>query len=110
MSEKKVKAHYIPSTGSVDAIDVFIVWHGGQAFQITMRCWDHAWTAYRGSCGFENIEDYFIDVWFERGYREHLVNLFLRTKSKKESEWLSQIIESMCEYFKKLKVEQNEKI
>ena len=106
MSIKEVRIHHIPASNNVDAIDVFCVWHGEKAYQITIRCWDHAWTTYRGSCGFENIEDYFIDVWFERGYEEHLVNLFLRpTKNtKREANWLRKIIKNMCIYFKELKV------
>ena len=107
MKPKSISIHHIPTSETVlDSIDVFIAWYGEQAFQITIRCYDHAWTAYRGSCGFDRIEDYFTDVWFERGYKEHLVNLFLRAnkQTRREKEWLHKIIENMCEYFKSIDV------
>lgn len=103
MEVKEVRTHHIPAKDNVTSIDVFLVWYGEQAYQITIRCYDHAWTAYRGSCGHDRIEDYFTDIWFERGYQEHLVNLFLRGSrhTKSEEKWLHQIIRNMCEHFKK---------
>lgn len=105
MKPQSIAIHHIPQGGDVyDNIDIFIAHHGGQAFQITVRCYDHAWTAYRGSCGFDTIEEYFTDVWFNRGYHEHLVNLFIRNgkATKREKDWLNRIIKNMCDYFKEL--------
>jgi len=106
MGIKNIRTHQIPAQDGVDAIDVFCAWYGNQAYQITIRCWDHAWTACRGSCGYDQIEDYFIDIWFERKYHEHLVNLFLRSTrhTKTEEKWLHKILKNICEYFKNLKV------
>lgn len=105
MKPLSVNTHYIDNTnGVLDCIDVFISHYGGQAYQITIRCYDHSWTAYRGSCGFDSIEEYFIDVYFERGYIEHLVDLFLRAhkSTKKEKDWLTRIIGDICIYFKNI--------
>lgn len=107
MSEApKTHVHHIPAVSGIDSIDVFITWYRDQAFQITIRCWDHAWTAYRSSCGHDRLEGYFTNIWFEHGYKEHLVNLFIRTtqSSKREKEWLTQIVGRMCEYFKEIEV------
>ena len=107
MEIKEVRTHHIPEKNSVDPIDVFIVWYGKQAFQVTIRCWDCSWTGYRGSCGYDRIEDYFIDIWFERGYHEHLIQVFLpnsRKATQREEKWLAKIIQNMCIYFKELKV------
>lgn len=107
MKPKSITVHHIPAGGDVvDAIDVFIAWYGEQAFQITIRCYDHAWTAYRGSCGRDCIEDYFIELWFEHDLKDHLVDLFLRAhkQTKRERDWLHRVIGNMCEYFKGLEV------
>ncbi|MDQ8951728.1 hypothetical protein RFH42_01980 [Acinetobacter rudis] len=106
MSTPKTHVHHIPAQNNVDSIDVFITWYRDQAFQITIRCWDHAWTAYRGGCGHDRLEDYFIECWCERGIKEHLINLFIRATqcSKREKKWLAQILGNMCEYFKNLEV------
>lgn len=107
MSEApKTHVHHIPAVSGIDSIDVFITWYKDQAFQITIRCWDHAWTAYRSSCGHDRLEGYFTNIWFEQGHKEHLVNLFIRTIqiSKREKKWLTKIIGRMCEYFKEIEV------
>ena len=106
-SIKEVRTHHIPAQNGVDAIDVLIAWYGEQAFQVTIRCWDCAWTGYRGSCGFDRIEDYFADVWYERGYQGHLVNVFKATSrntTQREEKWLFKVIQNVCKHFKELKV------
>ncbi len=106
METPKTHVHHIPAQNNVDSIDVFITWYRDQAYQITIRCWDHAWTAYRGGCGHDRLEDYFVSCWFEHGCKEHLVNLFIRAHqwSKREKKWLTQILGNVCEYFKNLEV------
>lgn len=107
MKVPEIHTHHIPAQDGVDAIDVFIAWHGEQAFQVTIRCWDCAWTGYRGSCGYDRIEDYFVDVWFERGYQEHLVGVFTassRHTTQREEKWLFKIIRNVSKHFKDMKV------
>ena len=110
MEAQKVIVHHIPASNGVDPIDVFIACYGKQAFQVTIRCWDCAWTGYRGSCGYDKIEDYFIDVWFERGYMEHLVKVFTATTrhtTQREEKWLFRIIGNICRHFKNLAKQEN---
>lgn len=99
----QVNVHHIPSSDDVTQIDMFCVKHPDGQYQITIRCWDHAWTAYRERCGFETIEQYFTEMWFENGFEEHLVNLFLRAKhTKAEEKWLRKIMKNICVYLKNL--------
>lgn len=99
----QVNIHHIPSSDDVTQIDMFCVKHPDGQYQITIRCWDHAWTAYRECCGFETIEQYFTEMWFENGFEEHLVNLFLRAKhTKAEEKWLRKIMKNICVYLKNL--------
>ena len=107
MEIQEVRTHHIPASNGVDPIDVFIAWYGNQAFQVTIRCWDCAWAGYRGSCGHDAIEDYFIDCWYEREIQEHLVQVFTansRHTTQREEKWLFKIIRNVCQHFKSLKV------
>ena len=107
MENQEVRTHHIPASNGVDPIDLFIAWYGNQAFQVTIRCWDCAWTGYRGSCGHDAIEDYFIDCWYEREIQEHLVQVFTansRHTTQREEKWLFKIIRNVCQHFKSLKV------
>ena len=49
MEIKEIRTHHIPAQDGVDPIDVFIVWYGCCKSQVTIRCWDKAWTAYWGA-------------------------------------------------------------
>ncbi|WP_455799074.1 hypothetical protein [Acinetobacter baumannii] len=105
MEVKSVHSHHIPANNGVDPIDVFIVWYGEQAFQVTIRCWDCAWTAYRGSCGFKTIEEYFLKQWYECECHEHVVQLFTTTSrhtTQREEKWLFKVVRNMCQHLKKL--------
>ncbi|MDA3592784.1 hypothetical protein [Acinetobacter baumannii] len=105
MEVKSVHAHHIPANNGVDPIDVFVVWYGEQAFQVTIRCWDCAWTAYRGSCGFKTIEEYFLEQWYGQECHEHVVQLFTTTSrhtTQREEKWLFKVVRSMCQHFKHL--------
>ena len=53
MEAQKVIVHHIPASNGVDPIDVFIACYGKQAFQVTIRCWDCAWTFLNGVCRHE---------------------------------------------------------
>ncbi|MCH7308380.1 hypothetical protein MMO38_09550 [Acinetobacter sp. NIPH 1852] len=104
MEIKEVRIHHIPAQNGVDPIDVFIAWYGEHKSQITIRCWDCAWTGYRGSHWTEKVEKYLVNC-VDEGMTDHLVQLFSRTRSAKEIKWLTKIIGNIHQYFKCLESE-----
>lgn len=103
MDIKEVRTYHIPAQDGVDPIDVFIVWYGECKSQITIRCWDSAWTGYRGGHWHEQVEKYITEC-VDQGSTDHLVELFSRTRSPKEIKWLTKIIESIHKYLKSIEV------
>lgn len=100
MEIKEVGTHHIPAQDGVDPIDVFIVWYGGCKSQVTIRCWDKAWTAYWGGHWEEKVEKFLS----EHAGIEYLVGSFSRTRSRTEQKWLREIIESIRKYLKSSEV------
>lgn len=96
---REVRVYHIPESNNVDPIDVFIVWYGECRSQITIRCWDRAWTAYRGGHLTEKVECYLVEC-VDRGMTDHLANLFSRTRSCAEIAWLKRIMVNISEYLK----------
>lgn len=109
MEVKEVRVYHIPAQDGVDPIDLFIVWYGGCKSQITIRCWDHAWTGYRGGHWTERVENYLIDC-VDNGMTDHLAYLFARTSRKTELKWLTRIIGSIHKYLKSIKTAEKEMI
>ncbi|WEI04060.1 hypothetical protein PYR78_03045 [Acinetobacter johnsonii] len=105
MEVKEVRTHHIPAQTGVDPIDLFIVWYGEHKSQITIRCWDSAWTGYRGGHWTEKAENYLIEC-IDEGMTDHLVQLFSRTRSPREIKWLTQILGSIHKYLKELDKEE----
>lgn len=103
MEVKEVRIHHIPAQDGVDPIDVFIVWYGEHKSQITIRCWDQAWTGYRGGHWYEQAEKYLTEC-VDKGLIDHLVSLFSRTQSHKERKWLKNIIGSIHKHLKSIEV------
>lgn len=91
---QEVRVYHIPERVGIDAIDLFIVWYGGNASQITIRCWDRAWTGYRGGHWTEKAENYIVDC-IKEGMIDHLVTLFARTMQARELKWLRDILMSI---------------
>lgn len=100
MEVKEVRVHHIPAQNSVDPIDVFIVWYGECKSQVTIRCWNQAWTAYWGGHWDERVEKFIL----ENADIDYLVTKFSRTRSNVERKWLREIIESVREYLKSIEV------
>lgn len=100
MEIKEIRTHHIPAQDGVDPIDVFIVWYGGCKSQVTIRCWDKAWTAYWGGHWEENVEKFLT----EHTEIEYLVTSFSRTRSRTEQKWLREILESIRKYLKNIEV------
>ena len=100
MEIKEIRTHHIPAQDGVDPIDVFIVWYGEHKSQVTIRCWDKAWTAYWGGHWEEKVEK-FLSEHAGVGY---LVNSFSRTRSRTEQKWLREILESIRKYLKNIEV------
>ncbi|MBF7691570.1 MULTISPECIES: hypothetical protein [Acinetobacter] len=91
---KQTRIHRIPAQKGVDPIDVFIDWYGDDQSQVTIRCWDSAWTSYWGAHGHQDIENYLAEV-----HNCSLVNRFARTQSSRELKWLKGICESIQFFF-----------
>ena len=102
MEVKEVRIHHVPAQDGVDPIDLFIVWYGEHKSQVTLRCWDHAWTAYWGGHWEERVEP-FLSKHATIGY---LVNSFSRTQSPREKKWLRQILESIRKYLINIETEE----
>lgn len=103
MEIKEVRTHHIPAQDGVDPIDVFIVWYGDCKSQVTIRCWDKAWTGYRGGHHTPRVEDYLVDC-VEKGMTDHLVMLFSRTMQNSELSWLTKIIKNIHKHLKSSEV------
>ena len=101
MDIKEVRSHHIPAQNKVDPIDIFICWYGEDKSQVTIRCWDSAWTAFRGGHSSEKVEKYLLDC-LEMGLDDHLVELFSRTRSPREIKWLTRIFNNIHLYLKDL--------
>lgn len=101
MQVKEVRTHHIPSQDGVDSINLFVVWYGECRSQVTIQCWDHAWTAYWGAHWVERVEDFITDP----EIIDYLISSFSRTRQARERKWLRQIIESIRKYFKNLEVQ-----
>nr|WP_314523643.1 hypothetical protein [uncultured Acinetobacter sp.] len=99
MTPKEVRIYHIPNSHGVDAIDVFICWYGEHQSQITIRCWDQAWTGYRGGHWYERAEQYLVEVYEKHGL-DHLTSLFCRTRAPKERAWVTSILRNVCEFLK----------
>lgn len=95
---KETRIYRIPKQLGVDPIDLFIDWYGDEKSQVTIRCWDTAWTAYWGGHWDEKVERFLVDE-KRIGY---LVNSFSRTHNTRETKWLRNIMASVQEHLKQL--------
>ncbi|WP_218955590.1 hypothetical protein [Acinetobacter sp. YH12083] len=95
MKIEDIRTHHIPAQDGVDPIDVFIVWYGEHRSQVTIRCWDQAWTAYWGGHWERQVKNF---ISSHTGVC-YLVNSFARTRGAVERKWLRQIVESIRKYF-----------
>jgi len=98
MDIKEVRTYHIPAQDGVDPIDLFIVWYGECKSQVTIRCWDQAWTAYWGGHWEEKVENFMST---HTGV-DYLVTSFSRTRSTTERKWVRQIVESIRKHFKSI--------
>lgn len=101
---QKIRTYHIPARDGLDDIDLIIFDHGPESSRIIIRCYDHAWTAWRGSHSSESIEDYLIKS-NELGLAE--TNIFKPSTDfeKAEERWLKKIIKRICEFLKEQKIQ-----
>ena len=94
-----IRTYHIPAGDKLDDIDLIIFDHGPESSRIIIRCWDHAWTAWRGSHSAASIEDYLIKS-YELGLAQ--TGMFQPSKGFETTEeaWLKNIIKRICKYLK----------
>lgn len=92
---KETRIHRIPKRGAVDPIDVFIDWYGEHQSQVTIRCWDTAWTSYWGGHWYAEVEHFLAEVSLD--YLTTCMGSGLHRK--KSEEWRRKVCESMQLFF-----------
>lgn len=101
-----IRTYHIPAGDGLDEIDLIIFDHGPESSRIIIRCWDHAWTAWRGSHSAESIEDYLMKS-NELGLAQ--TNIFKPSTGFEGTEeaWLKKIIKRICAFLREQKSQVN---
>ena len=94
---KETRIHRIPAQHGVDPIDVFIDWYGEDKSQVTLRCWNQAWTYYWGAHGHKDVEHFLVETG-----ADYKANCFTRATGQKQREvmWLEKIFHSLEAFLK----------
>lgn len=94
---KAIRTYHIPAGDGLDDIDLIIFDHEPQQARLTIRCYDHAWTAWRGSYGAASIEEYLIQG-YEKGIDHTQIFKPSTGFEKGEYGWLKKIIQRICNF------------